>query len=262
MRHGESVVTTRRVVGGPRTCTGLSDLGRRQAEALAERLARTGELSVDWLYSSAYPRAVETAEALAGVLGRPVQIDPGFGEHDPGPECDGLTFDEFVERYGTPDWESDPHGVTFPGGGETLAEFQHRVGATLHRVLARHAGATVLVACHGGVIDAVLRAAMHAPPTGAFELHTANASITELVLARPGRWRLVRYNDCAHLAGIEPSGPDHGSSVHADSDDTTVAGGAATNGGSTADGSTADGSIAHEGSTAHEGSAGDGRRAR
>lgn len=203
VRHGESVVTTRRVVGGPRTCTGLSELGRRQARALAHRLATTGELSVDALYSSAYPRAVETAEALREVLGRPVQIDSGFGEHDPGPECDGLSFDEFVERYGVPDWEGDPHGVTFPGGGETLAEFHHRVGATLYRVLAQHAGATVLVACHGGVIDAVLRAALHAPPTGSFELHTANASLTELVLVRPSRWRLVRYNDCAHLAGIE-----------------------------------------------------------
>lgn len=207
VRHGESVVTTRRVVGGPRTCSGLSELGQRQVRALAERLARTGELTVDALYSSAYPRAVETAEALRGVLGRPVEIEPGFGEHDPGPECDGLSFDEFVERYGVPDWEGDPHGVTFPGGGETLAEFQHRVGVTLHRVLGGHPGATVLVACHGGVIDAVMRSALHAPPTGSFELHTVNASLTELVLVRPGRWRLVRYNDCAHLAGVDREQP-------------------------------------------------------
>lgn len=208
VRHGESIVTTRRVVGGPRTCTGLSELGHRQVAALAERLAGTGELAVDALYSSAYPRAVETAEALREAVGRPVQIEPGFGEHDPGPECDGLTFDGFVERYGVPDWEGDPHGVTFPGGGETLAEFQHRVGVTLHRVLAQHAGATVLVACHGGVIDAVMRSALQAPPSGAFELHTGNASLTELVRVRPGRWRLVRYNDMAHLAGLaEPVQP-------------------------------------------------------
>ena len=207
VRHGESVVTTQRVVGGPRTCTGLSELGRRQVQALAERLARTDELSVDALFSSAYPRAVETAEALRGVLGRPVQIEPGFGEHDPGPICDGLTFDEFVERYGVPNWEGDPHGETFPGGGETLAEFQHRVGATVHRILARHAGGTVLVACHGGVIDAVLRSALHAPAAGSFELHTANASLTELVRIRPGRWRIVRYNDGAHLAHITAETP-------------------------------------------------------
>lgn len=206
VRHGESIVTTRRVVGGPRTCTGLSELGRRQVDALADRLRRTGELRVDALYSSAYPRAIETAEALRAALGLPVRIEPGFGEHDPGPECDGLTFDGFVERFGVPDWEGDPHAVTFPGGGETLAEFHHRVGTTLHRVLAEHSGATVLVACHGGVIDAILRTALHAPPTGAFELLTGNASLTELVRVRPGRWRLVRYNDLAHLADLADLG--------------------------------------------------------
>jgi probable phosphoglycerate mutase len=202
VRHGESRVTVNRTVGGRRTCNGLSELGRRQVQRLAERLASTGELSVDELYSSDFPRAVETAELLATALGNlPVSVEPGFGEHDPGPECDGLTFDQFVERYGVPDWESDPHGVSFPGG-ETVAEFQHRVGATVARTVARHPGRTIVVACHGGVIDTVLRQALRTPPTGVFELHTANASLTELVLVAPGRWRLVRYNDAAHLNGL------------------------------------------------------------
>ena len=105
-----------------------------------------------------------------------------------------------------PDWESDPHAVTFPGG-ETLAELHHRVGATLQAVLARHAGDTLVVCCHGGVVNAVIRLALRTPVTGGFELHTANASLTELVLMRPGRWRLLRYNDTAHLAGLPAETP-------------------------------------------------------
>lgn len=208
VRHGESLVTVGRVVGGIRTCTGLSPLGRRQAEALARRLVATGEIAADVLYSSAYPRAVETAETLRAALGvEEVRVEEGFGEHDPGPECDGLTFDEFVDRYGTPDWESDPFATTFPGG-ETLAAFHHRVGTTLHAVLGRHPGATVVVVCHGGVIDTVVRTALHTAASGSFELHTVNASLTELVRIRPGRWRLIRYNDAAHLAEPSPwAGP-------------------------------------------------------
>ena len=38
VRHGESVATVNRVIGGPRTCAGLSELGRQQAERLRERL--------------------------------------------------------------------------------------------------------------------------------------------------------------------------------------------------------------------------------
>jgi probable phosphoglycerate mutase len=37
---------------------------------------------------------------------------------------------------------------------------------------------------------------------GSFEIHTVNTSITELVLTERNRWKLVRYNDSAHLAGL------------------------------------------------------------
>lgn len=204
IRHGESNVTVSRVIGGPRTCSGLSALGRQQAARLADRLVATEEIAADMLYSSGYPRAVETAEIVASALGRDVTLDNGFGEHDPGPDCDGMSFLEFIEKYGVPNWEHDPYGVTFPGG-ESIAEFDVRVGATLSKVIQRHPGKTVVVVCHGGVIDRVFRALMRHPPTGAFELHASNTSLTEFMHVAPGRWRLIRYNDAAHLAGLPMS---------------------------------------------------------
>ncbi len=65
VRHGESVVTVNRVLGGPRSCTGLSPLGERQADALRKRLEATQEIVPNVLYSSAYPRALETAQIIA-----------------------------------------------------------------------------------------------------------------------------------------------------------------------------------------------------
>lgn len=202
IRHGESNATVGRFVGGPRSCTGLSVFGVRQCERLAERLRSSGELAGARLYSSHYPRAMETAQLIAPALGDPdIHVDDGFGEHDPGPDCDGLSYEEFLERHGTPDWDSDPFAVTFPGG-ETLAELHHRVGLALSRMTTRHPGETVVICCHGGVINAMLRHAVRAPITGDFELFTTNTSLTELLLVRPGRWRLLRYNDAAHLAGL------------------------------------------------------------
>jgi probable phosphoglycerate mutase len=206
IRHGESRTTVDRVIGGPRTCSGLSDLGRRQAERLRDRLADTGELRADALYASAYPRAIETAEIIAPAIGAEVLVESGFGEHDPGPDCDGLTFNDFLDRYGMPDWETDPHAVTFPGG-ETVAEFHHRVGSTLARAVREHIGGAIVVACHGGVIDAAFRALLRLPAHGSFELQTANTSLTEFVQSGRGRWRLVRYNDASHLVGLPNETP-------------------------------------------------------
>jgi len=210
IRHGESNVTVRRVLGGHRTCDGLSDLGRRQAERLRERLETTGELTPAVLVASTFRRAIETAELIAPAIADGFEIDAGFGEHDPGPELDGISFVDFVERFGQPDWTGDPHAEVFPGG-ETTAQFHLRVGEAISRTLQAHAGRTVVVACHGGVVDAAFRHLLRTAPVGGFELQTVNTSITEFRLAPSGAWRLVRYNDAGHLHGLPvetPRDPD------------------------------------------------------
>lgn len=196
------------VIGGPRTCSGLSPLGRLQADRLRDRWATNEEFTADVLLASQYPRAIETAEIVAPSLGNlSVVRDDGFGEHDPGPECDGLTYKEFMERsdVGMGAWDAgDPFVTTFPGG-ETVAAFQYRVGSAIRRTLDMYGGQTIVIACHGGVVDSVLRFALKAPSMGVFQIHTLNTSVTELELIKPNLWRLIRYNDTAHLAGLPAS---------------------------------------------------------
>jgi len=206
IRHGESNVTVNRVIGGHRTCTGLSELGRQQAQRLRERFSATDELRPDALITSNFPRAIETGDVIAPAFGDLARlVDEGFGEHDPGPEIDGMTFDAYVERYGTPDW-GDPDVEIFPGG-ETISAFHARVGAALAATVEAYRGETVVISCHGGVIDATFRQLLRAPTTGAFELHTLNTSVTEFVSVDSGAWRLQRYNDVAHLTGLPSETP-------------------------------------------------------
>lgn len=201
VRHGESRATVERFLGGPRSCTGLTDFGRQQAHALRERLMPGHDVSATALYASNFPRAIETATIVAPALGSlSITVDSGWGEHDPGPDCDGMSYVEFVERYGTPSWD-DLHANVFPGG-ETVGQFQDRVVETLRRTVRNNEGGTVLIACHGGVIDAVLRHTLQMHPTGKFELSTVNTSLTELLHIQGSKWRLVRYNDAAHLNGL------------------------------------------------------------
>ena len=205
IRHGESKTTVAGIIGGHRSCGGLSPLGRQQAERLRDRWVAHRDFTPDVLLSSQFSRARETAEIIAPALDSlSIGEDAGWGEHDPGPECDGLSYDDFVTRHGGGWWEGDPFGTSFPGG-ETIASFQFRVGQALRRTIDEHAGKTIVVACHGGVVDAVMRFTLKMPPTGSFQIHTLNTSITELELIEPHMWRLLRYNDTAHLAGLPRS---------------------------------------------------------
>ena len=202
VRHGESRATVERFVGGPRSCTGLTDHGRLQAEALRNRLSAGHDVEATALIASNFPRALETANIIAPSIGSlPVSVDSGWGEHDPGPDCDGMTYDEFVERFGVPRWDGDPHDVVYPGG-ETISQFHDRVMESLRRTVRQHEGGTVVVACHAGVIDAVMRNTLHMHQTGKFELHTQNTSLTELLHVQGSKWRLLRYNDSSHLHGL------------------------------------------------------------
>ena len=202
VRHGESRATVERFVGGPRSCTGLTDHGRRQAEALRNRLSAGHDVEATALFASNFPRALETANIIAPAVGSlPVAVDSGWGEHDPGPDCDGMTYDEFIERFGVPRWDGDPHDVVYPGG-ETISQFHDRVMEALRRTVRKHEGGTIVIACHAGVIDAVMRQTLHMHQTGKFELHTQNTSLTELFHVQGSKWRLVRYNDSSHLNGL------------------------------------------------------------
>lgn len=214
MRHGESNVTVNRVIGGFRTCSGLSDLGREQAAQLRDRWTTKPEFTPDVLIASNFARAIETAEIISaafvehhGPQFAEFEHDPLFGEHDPGPIVDGMSYVEFGERYPEAlDWfeAGDPFLTAFPEG-ETVAAFQFRVGLAVRRVLDRYPDKTVVVACHGGVIEAILRFALKAPPMGAFRVQPLNTSITELVLVKPSLWHLVRFADAAHLVGLPAS---------------------------------------------------------
>ena len=209
VRHGESRAQELGFLGGHDGCKGLSATGRDQAALLRDRLARTQELAgATALYASVMPRAVETAEILAEALpGLEVRTDCGFCEGHPG-EADGLTWAELDERFPSNGWDPDARRAP---GGETWREMAARVTTALASLVERHAGETVVVACHGGV---VVHSMLHflalddvATASRAW-ISPDNTSLTEWRFA-PNPYQkgtlpveLVRFNDHAHLAGV------------------------------------------------------------
>ncbi len=205
VRHGESQVTVDQRVGGHEGCSGLSSRGRSQAEALRDRLLATGLLrDASALYASVLSRAVETAQIIAPAVG-PGQLTVDerceLCELHIG-EGDGLAWTEFGRRYGQPPWGTD---LTVPlsPGSESWASFVGRASAGLAAVAGRHPGQLVVVACHGGVIEASFSAwgglATASPAT---LLRPENTGLTIWSKDDERPWRLDRYNDCSHLDGL------------------------------------------------------------
>jgi broad specificity phosphatase PhoE len=132
--------------------TRLNATGRRQAAALAERIA--GEQIVS-LWSSDLSRAWETAAIVGERIGLSARPDPRLREANRGRWEGRLFLDierEEPELYGA--WLRAGEGFRFPDG-ESLREQSDRVAAALAEIRAE-GELPALVVCHGGCIRVVL----------------------------------------------------------------------------------------------------------
>jgi 2,3-bisphosphoglycerate-dependent phosphoglycerate mutase len=207
IRHGEAECNVNRIVGGEKGCSGLTDLGRRQVAALADRLYESAELrEATTLYASVLPRAVETAERLRPVIGPgpkalgPVRQRCDLCELHPG-EADGMEWEDVVATFGVPDWDRDPDQHLAPGG-ESWSGFVRRASDAVRDVVRAHPGEQVVAAVHAGVIEATMISYLGVAPEVYRRgwLRIVHASMTEWE-REPGedRWVLVRFNDAAGI---------------------------------------------------------------
>jgi 2,3-bisphosphoglycerate-dependent phosphoglycerate mutase len=207
VRHGEAVCNVSGIVGGMLGCTGLTDLGRRQVSALAERLAKTGELAgATALYASTLPRAVETAQFLQPVVGDgtcKVVQDRELSELFPG-EADGLGWQEVVDRFGSPEWDTDPDLLIAPGG-ESWSGFIARSSGAVHALAEGHPGQQLVAAVHAGVIESTMIAFLQMSPEASRRgwARIVHASLTEWEwVPTQSRWILIRFNDACGIPTV------------------------------------------------------------
>ena len=117
-----------------------------------------------------------------------------------------MTWDAYWDVYGF-SMRGEPERPIAPGG-ESLAGFQRRVSARFEKLVPEHAGQSVVVVCHGGVISALNHGLMGSSmQRGVMRFEPENTSITEWV-HRPQeevRWLVRRLNDASHTRG--PASP-------------------------------------------------------
>jgi broad specificity phosphatase PhoE len=133
----------------------LTDRGRAQAAALAERLV---EISLDAVYSSDLRRTADTAAAVAGAQGLDVIELRALREVSVG-SWQGLTREEAEATFpeGFRRWLA---GGTGWDDGETYGQMSTRVLGAVEQIAGDHDRGRVLIVSHGGPIRAIHAAAL------------------------------------------------------------------------------------------------------
>ena len=203
IRHGQAMGAVQNIIGN----TELSPLGGQQAERLRNRLAATGEIKADVLIASTLLRAKETAEIVAPALGLPIIFDDEVQEWREG-AVDNLVVEEYNARFRAVELDQKPFLHLAPHA-ESWVQFVLRVSTALNRITQEHAGKTIVIVCHGGIIDCSFifflgLSSLHFP-RAFFDTH--NTSLThwfrDSFADLPPSWILGRYNDTMHLRDLE-----------------------------------------------------------
>jgi len=205
IRHGEQQFFSNIPLGEALDAP-LSALGRKQAEAVGQRLApaRLGAV-----YCSNMKRAYDTGYAIAKHHGLdPIVVDDlreidlwKYAPQDKG-LLDIYSREELAEIYRevsrTRKHSSYPHC-------EDSEEFKARIVAAIDRIAEESVGHRVAVACHGGVINAYLS---HLFASGYDSLVPVHHTSITVIRAADSRRVALTINDYSHVMSFQSSRGD------------------------------------------------------
>ena len=155
-RHVESKANSQHVISNRESPIELTELGRKQANTLAENLK---DVPITAIYSSPVLRAKETAEILSQAFHLPYQITEALREYDCGvleeksDEASWKLHSEIAE-----DWTVNHNYLRKPEGGESFLDIKKRfipfIGSFTHNHL--NSQNHILFVSHGGLLQLML----------------------------------------------------------------------------------------------------------
>lgn len=198
IRHGETAWNAVRRLQG-HIDIGLNEEGQRQAAALATALA---DVALDAVVASDLQRAAQTAAAVAVRHGLPVQTDALLRERCYG-VFEGMLYTDIAEQYPQEYalWQARDIDAVMPDGAraaESFRRFYQRSVDAIAYWAERHAGQTIAVIAHGGVLECAYRQAVGMSLDSPRDFQVKNAGINRFTYAA-GKLALASWGEVAHL---------------------------------------------------------------
>ena len=181
VRHGETDWNREKRVQGSKGAP-MNPAGHEQAKGLARVL---WEVPISAVYSSALPRAVETASYVAGPHRVSVTTDPRLNEIHHG-DWEGMAESDLPDLDLYLKWRADPTSVTLPGA-EPLETVNERAIAAMRDIMAKHQEGDGLVAVVSHqVVLALLKCYILDRPWSDLRRHALSVASYEVVTVGEG----------------------------------------------------------------------------
>lgn len=213
IRHGQSETNVNPDNMGQTPDVPLTKLGKYQAERLRERF--TKELTTfDFVYSSPYKRALNTAEIAVGDTHPTIIKSPRLREYDAGNWTGSSRKETITTDINLKMGYLNHHFQ--PPGGESLSQVERRASEWLEDCILYHPemqrasaeakaeGKLLKIAAfsHGMTIKTLLHHIMGFDKNFTWKVSIYNTSITRLSFGPVG-WGLGTINDIGHLLPLE-----------------------------------------------------------
>ena len=212
VRHGESDSNADGIYRGEDAF--VTEVGKEQIALVAERVAKIG---VEAIVTSPFPRAVETAQAIANLLNLPLEESELFVERRRPSIFKGKPYAEsqiskaskdIFDGYRRENWRHSDE--------ENFGDLKKRMQNALS-FLANHPKNRICVATHGVFARVLLSVVLAGNDTSGVDLQRAlktfvmsNTGVTYLRFRSPvpyshplgttmNEWQVISWNDSAHL---------------------------------------------------------------
>jgi probable phosphoglycerate mutase len=201
LRHGQSEHHINGLTGG-NTDTPLTELGRRQAQALAKRMATLMGDRRPAVYSSTLLRAAQTAACVGEALDTPVQQTPELWELGNGvaKNLAQAEANKLRRRFSEPALDWVPYD-----DGESWRMMDTRLRKFMTRLCDKPTSAPLVVVTHGNAMIPIVQwwvGMWRDDDVARVMFSAAPASIAHLRTDSHGCRVLERLNDTGHLEAL------------------------------------------------------------
>ena len=187
VRHGQTHANVARQLDTAVPGLDLTDEGRQQAQALADRL---GGEDLGAIYTSDLVRTQQTAAPLAELLGLEMVVLPGLREIQAGDWEMTTDWQPYVDAVVR--WREDPHHAI--PGGDSGAGFLQRYDEAIARIASDGHESAVAVS-HGAAMRVWCSASLGLPADFFDERRVDNTHVVTMEGGPDIGWRLLAWGD-------------------------------------------------------------------